>query len=145
MGVTRYESSLWERDAPGSRREGHCFAENNCTEEQGDQTFSPGKFWGARANRTKGFNAEVTPTGSLRGSPTGSGQAGQAPSKECMEKKNHRNSFLQDGAGFGDVGVEGFDDAGALLLDDAALEKSEALDGFVLREMDGETPDLGVD
>ena len=33
-----------------------------------------------------------------------------------------QNSFLQNGAGFGDVGVEGFDDGGVLLLDDAALE-----------------------
>src|SRR5467141_2368141 len=73
-----------------------------------------------------------------------------------------QNSFLQNGAGFGDVGVEGFDDGGILLLDDAALElegegeapvieseifgeKSEAFDGFVLREMNGEALDLGVD
>jgi hypothetical protein len=72
------------------------------------------------------------------------------------------NSFLKNGAGFGDVGVEGFDDGGILLLDDAALqlksegeaavveskifgEKGEALNGFVLREMNGQTLDLGVD
>src|SRR5467141_281889 len=57
-----------------------------------------------------------------------------------------QNSFLQNGAGFGDVGV--------LLLEDAALElegesetavieskifgeKGKTLDGFVLREMNG--------
>jgi hypothetical protein len=73
-----------------------------------------------------------------------------------------RDSFLQDGAGFGDVGVEGFDEGGILLFDDAALElegkgeatvvkskifgeKSEALDGFVLREVNREALDLGVD
>src|SRR5258708_28609663 len=70
--------------------------------------------------------------------------------------------ILQDGAGFGDVGVKGFDNDGVLLVDDAALElegegegagvegeifreQSKAFDGFVLREMDGETLDLGVD
>src|SRR6266404_5368035 len=69
---------------------------------------------------------------------------------------------LNDRPGFGDVCVKGFDDGGVLLFDDAALElegegeaavieskifgeKSEALDGFVLREMDGEALDLGVD
>lgn len=73
-----------------------------------------------------------------------------------------QNSFLKNGTGFGDVGIERFDDGGILLLDDAALElegegeatvverkifgeKSEALDGFVLREMNGEALDLGVD
>jgi len=29
---------------------------------------------------------------------------------------------LKNGAGFGDVGVKGFDDGGVLLLDNAALE-----------------------
>ena len=33
-----------------------------------------------------------------------------------------QSSFLKNGAGFGDVGVEGFDDGGVLLLNDAALE-----------------------
>jgi hypothetical protein len=33
-----------------------------------------------------------------------------------------RVSILQNGAGFGDVGVERFDDVAILLLDDAALE-----------------------
>src|SRR6266851_6026216 len=91
-----------------------------------------GDFPGAETNGTKGFNTEST---------------------ECTEKKKHQNSFLQNRAGFGDVSVKGFDDAGVLLLDDAALEleregegaiveseifrkKSEALDGFVLRKMD---------
>jgi hypothetical protein len=69
---------------------------------------------------------------------------------------------LKNGAGLGNVGVKGFDDGGILLLDNPALEfegegeaavvegeilreESEAFDGFVLREMDGETLDLGVD
>src|SRR6267378_1782112 len=73
-----------------------------------------------------------------------------------------RSSWLQDRAGFGDVGVEGLDDGGVLLLDDAALElegegeaaiverkifgeKSEALDGLVLREMDGEALNFRFD
>jgi hypothetical protein len=30
--------------------------------------------------------------------------------------------ILEDGAGFGDIGVKGFDNAGVLLLNDAALE-----------------------
>jgi len=71
-------------------------------------------------------------------------------------------SVLEDRAGFSDVGVKGFDDGGILLFDNAALElegeseaavvkskilgeKREALDGFVLREMDGEPLDLGID
>ena len=83
-------------------------------------------------------------------------------SRELRIAGDKQNSFLKNGAGFGDVGVEGFDDGGILLLDDAALElegegeaavverkifgeKSEALYGFVLREMNGETFDLGVD
>ena len=81
-----------------------------------------------------------------------------------LDKGNRFRALLvlKDRAGLGDVGVEGFDDGGVLLLDDAALEfegegkaavvegeifgeQREALDGFVLREMDGETPDFRVD
>jgi hypothetical protein len=81
-----------------------------------------------------------------------------------LERDNRFVPFLvlKDRPGFGDVGVEGFDDGGVLLLDNAALEfesegeaavveskifgkKSEALDGFVLREMHGEALALGVD
>src|SRR5260370_27127212 len=32
-----------------------------------------------------------------------------------------QNSFLRNGAGFGDVGVQGFDDGAILFLDDSAL------------------------
>src|SRR5258707_512039 len=83
-------------------------------------------------------------------------------SGELRTAGTKQNSFLQNGAGFGDVGVEGFDDGGILLLDDAALEfegeseatvieskifreKSKTFDGFVLREMNGQALDLGVD
>src|SRR5260370_18750061 len=86
---------------------------------------------------------------------------GAVASSESLQENNSR-LILQDGAGFGDVGVKRFDDGGVLLLDNAALEfegegeaavveskifgeKSEAFDGFVLRELDGETLDLGVD
>ncbi len=78
------------------------------------------------------------------------------------QRGRQQDSFLQNGAGFGDVGVEGFDDGGVLLFHDAALEfegegktavveskilgeKRKALDGFVLREMNGESFDLRVD
>jgi hypothetical protein len=64
--------------------------------------------------------------------------------------------FLEEGAGLGDVGVKRFDDIEVFLFDDAAFEfegkgeaavveseilgeKSEALDGFVLGEVRGET------
>ena len=64
--------------------------------------------------------------------------------------------------GIGGFGVELVDDFAVVLFDDAALElegkgeaavvegeilgeNSKALDGFVLREMDGETLDLGGD
>jgi hypothetical protein len=81
--------------------------------------------------------------------------------REEIRRRGHE-LVLKNWAGFGDVGVKRFDDGGVLLLDNAALElegegeaaiveskilgeKSEAFDGFVLREMDGETLDLGVD
>jgi hypothetical protein len=78
-----------------------CFVWCNCTEGQA--------AFGAETSRTNGFNTEVT------------------ESTEFAEEKEGRNSWLktswlQDGAGFGDVGVEGFDDGGVLLFDDAALE-----------------------
>ena len=77
-------------------------------------------------------------------------------------QENNSRLILEDGAGFGDIGVKRFDDGGVLLFDNAALElegegkaavveskifgeKSEAFDGFVLRELDAETLDLGVD
>src|SRR6266849_2080909 len=76
-------------------------------------------------------------------------------------QENNSRLILEDGAGFGDVSVKRFDDGGVLLFDNAALdlereseaavveskifgEKSEAFDGFVLREMDGETFDFCV-
>src|SRR5260370_23726503 len=69
---------------------------------------------------------------------------------------------LEDRARLGDSGIKGFDDGGVLLLDDAALElegesegavveseifgeKSETLDGFILREMNGQTLDFDID
>src|SRR5712692_2366159 len=69
---------------------------------------------------------------------------------------------LKERAGFGDVGVQGFNDVAVLLLDDAAFElegeseaavgeakilgeQRKALDGFVLREIGGEALDLGAD
>src|SRR5260370_7866777 len=91
------------------------------------------------------------------------GKKGQrAVASRPSVQENNSRLILQDGAGFGDAGVKRFDDGGVLLLDNAALEfegegeaavveskifgeKSEAFDGFVLRELDGETLDLGVD
>src|SRR6266850_2398961 len=77
-------------------------------------------------------------------------------------KSQEPRSILKDRTGFGDVGVEGFDDRAVLLFDDATLElerkseapivkgevfgeQSETLDGFVLREMHGEALHLGID
>ena len=88
--------------------------------------------------------------------------------RELVRLSNSKNRsggshlFLKNRAGLGEVGVKGFDDVGVLLFDNAALdlkgegeaavvegeilgENSKALDGFVLREMDGETLDLGGD
>ena len=69
---------------------------------------------------------------------------------------------LMNGAGFGYVGIEGFDDIAIVLFDDAAFEfqrkgeaaivesevfwkQGEALDGFILSEMNGEALHFGVD
>src|SRR5260370_5787523 len=55
------------------------------------------------------------------------------------QRGRQQDSFLENGAGFGDVGVEGFDDGGVLLFHDAALEfEGEGKTAVVERRVLGE-------
>src|SRR4029077_4927288 len=54
-------------------------------------------------------------------------------------RRNNSALLLKNGAGLGDVGVQGFDDGGVLLLDDAALElEGEGEAAVVERKVFGE-------